>query len=180
MPGTRKRPQQKDRAQILTTAQGLVTQNYERTLVQGSSIMIDGTVYYLSVGLRAGDLVTNVILHVATAGATLTLSKVGLYDKSGTRLVVSADQGTAWETSGMKTVALSSPYTVPSDDGFYVALVSKGTTLPTLSRSSGPSAGTIQVGSGMRALAMQTGQTDFPASASFAGTAPLSFWVGLS
>jgi hypothetical protein len=171
----------KSRDDILATAQGLISQNFDRQAGGGSgSIMVDGTAYFLSVGLRANDVVSNVSIIVSTAGATLTLSKVGLYNKAGTRLAVSADQGAGWETTGLKTVALASSYTVPADDGYYLAIVSKGTTLPTLLRGAANANGATALGTGMRAYAMQTGQTDLPASATFAATAPIAFWAAAS
>lgn len=176
--------QRKDRTQILATAQGIITENFSREGARGdTSILIDGTVYFMSVGLHASDFAASVTICVTTLGATVTLSKVGLYDKNGVQRAVSADQGTAWQSNGNKTIAFAAPYTVPADDGYYVAVVSKASvTLPTLLRSNANTGGNAPgIGSGMAAFGIQTGQTDLPATAtiSTAGS-PIALWVAVS
>jgi hypothetical protein len=170
------------RGQTLVTGQGLITESFSR-LAPGvtTNIMVDGTAYLIGVGLRANDRIANVAIIVATGGATLTLSKVGLYKKDGTRVAVSDDQGTAWQSAGLKNVALSSAYMVPVDDIYYVAIVSKGGTLPTLIRGSNSLSAAVAVGSGSLPYGSVTAQTDLPASLTVAaGTAPIAYWVGVS
>lgn len=170
------------RPQLALTAQGLTAATWERLAENsGATILVDGRVEFICVGLRAGDVVTNLLIAIDVAGVTMTLSKVGLYDKTGTRLAVSADQGAGWASTGLKTIAVATPYTVPIDDGYYVAIVGKATTLPRPASAAFDSKALLAVGSGMAPLGIQTGQTDLPSSATitFSGTGN-AYWVGVS
>jgi hypothetical protein len=180
MPETRKRPQAPSRRQILESAQGLVTQNFDRQEAAGTILSEDGRIYFMLIGVRGGDVLTNVSVVVTTAGAGTSLSKVGLYTTAGVRLALSADQGTGWNSAGVKTIALGSPYTVTADGGLYVAVVAKAaTTLPTFLRSVASSVASPAIGAGVAPYGSQTGQTDLPASATI-GSGTHAIWVGLS
>lgn len=172
----------RDRDQLALTAQGLITETWPRAAVaSAATIMVDGRAYFIAVGLRAGDVVSNLAIAIHVAGATMTLSKVGLYSKAGTRLAVSADQGTAWQSAGMKNVALASPYTVTADDGYFVAVIGKGTTLPRLASGNTNVNQAAAVGSGMLSSGNLDAQTDLPASATISGSADaVAYWVGVS
>lgn len=167
--------------QITLTAQGLISENWPRQTGRVGTIMVGGTAYFMLVPLRAGQIVTSVSIIITTQGATMTLSKVGLYTKAGVRLGSSADQGAAWETVGTKTADLTSPVTVPTTDGYYAAVVAAGGTLPTLLVGSNLVVVAGQVGAGAAAFGIETGQTDLDATATIVpGTAPLAFWIGVS
>jgi hypothetical protein len=170
------------RQQIVTTGQNLVTQNYGRENIAGTTVLVDGNAYFMLVGLRAGDVVTNVSVAVVTAGSSVTLSKVGLYSTAGTRLALSADQGTNWQTAGLYTCAMATPYTVLTDGEYYAALVSKASvTLPALGRANSGVVAGASISSSPLLFGLQTGQTDLPASATIVGTsAATAFWVGVS
>jgi hypothetical protein len=90
-----------------------------------------GTLYVAMVKMLP-RLVTNIVVDLTTAGATLTASQnfAGIY--SGTTLVgTTADQSAAWVGStGLVTMPLVSPVTVGEGD-VYVALFYNGTTAPT-------------------------------------------------
>ena len=169
-----------DRHEVLLAAEGLIAEVFPRLDIVASSLGIDGTVYYMAVALLAGEVVTNISVIVNTAGVTMTLSKVGLYDSAFTRLALSADQTTAWESTGVKTIALTSPYTVLTTGLYYVAIVAKGATIPAFSRTGTVALAAVAIGSGARPFAHQTGQTDLPATGTPAVTAPLPFWAGIS
>jgi len=181
MDGTGAWSRPKSRYDVGLVAEGLITETYPRELINGSTIMIDGTAYFMKVTLLAGEVVANLAVVVATLGATVTLSKVGLYSKAGSRLAVSADQGTAWQTTGIKNPAMISPYTVPTDDGYYVAVISKASTLPFVASATKLAAASGAIGSGMGAYGVQTGQTDLPTNATiiFSGS-PIAVWEGVS
>jgi hypothetical protein len=170
-----------ERQQILTAGQGLLTQNYERQASSANQIMIDGTVYFMLVGLRAGDVVSSISVTVAVIGVTPTVSKVGLYSKAGIQLAASAELGAVWTTAvGTKTSAVTAPYPVLTDDVYYVALICKAGTLPTLTRGAA-NASYSTIGSGAAPIGTQASQTDLPAPATIitSGT-PFGFWVGVS
>jgi hypothetical protein len=79
--------------------------------------------------------ITNVVYAVTSVGATLTSAQnfVGIYDSGGTRRALSADQSTIWTSAGLKTTAMTSPWT-PAATGpgqfCWVAFLSVGTTPP--------------------------------------------------
>ena len=169
------------REQMSRTAQGLISETITRLAAPAtSSIMVDGTVYYMALGLRAGDVVSNIVIAVNSAGVGLTLSKVGLYSKTGTLLAQSAELGTAWQSTGIKVSALTSPYTVLTDDGYYVAIVSKGGTLPTPIRTSTLNTVGNPVGAGIVPYATQTGQVDLPSPGTPTLGTTIAYWCGVS
>lgn len=90
-----------------------------------------GTVYV--VALKAlNRVVTNIVIGVQTAGATLTSGQnfAGLY-QNGALLASSADLSTTWNSTGVKTIPLSNPV-LPLGELVYAAFVFNGTTGPTL------------------------------------------------
>jgi hypothetical protein len=172
------------------TAQGLIAETFPRSMnTAATALMIGGTVYLTAIPLFAGNVVTKIILGISNAGVAMTLSKVGLYDKAGARLAVSADQGASWETALRKEISLSAPYTVTVSDAFYVALVAAGGTLPRILGGAAVSTaaaldligGSIG-GTGVRPYAVMTGQTDLPATVTLAApsAAPFAFWIGVN
>jgi hypothetical protein len=124
-------------------------------------VATDGTIYFMAVGLVAGDVVSNITVYVSTGGTATSTSLVGLYSKAGVRLAQSADQASAWNTIGKYTVAMTAPFTVTVSDGYFVAILAKtGTTMPTMFRGSPGAAGFNDViGSGMGVAGTQTAQT---------------------
>lgn len=172
------------RSQLALTAQGMIAETFQPHPGLANRSATDGTIFFVLLGLRAGDVIANVHLVVGAAGtgAGSTLAKVGLYNTSGTRLAVSADLGNAWESTGMKTHALSAAYTVTADGGYYVAAIAKNST--TVPSFRGGSSGAINdlaaVGSGSIAAGTQAGQTDLPASATIGAANAVAMWFGVS
>lgn len=169
-----------DRDAIVRSARGVISETCDARWVSTATIMVDGTVYYAAMPLLAGDTVTNLSLFVQAAGAGVTLSKVGLYSSTGTLLASSADQGTNWQSTGLKTIALQAAYTVQTSGIYYAACVSKtGTTMPTLTRGAGTnSMVSVAVGSGALPWAGQLAQTDLPSPGTIsAGVTAFSPWI---
>lgn len=166
---------------IRLAAQGLVSQNYDRQLIDGSTILVDGTVYYMSVPLRAGMVVTDISLIVSSGGNGTSTSKVGLYTSALAKVAASDDQGSAWDTTGFYTIALADAYTVPTSGLYYVAILAKtATTMPTMYRASASNTFAMVALTGKaKSWGSQTGQTDLPTTATI-GSAGIAYWVGLS
>lgn len=159
------------RQSIVVRAEGGGVATVPRQHTFAQTIMVGGTVYYVGVGLLAGDVITGISLSLTNAGVAMTLSKAGIYSPSGSRVALSADQGTAWESAGMKTAPLTASYTVPSNGHYYLAIVGAGGTLPTVTRSSAQSAASgfsTAIGTGIRPYAAEAGQADLPTTATFA------------
>lgn len=161
-------------------ANGIITENITVTSISSNSLITDQTVYFALVGLLKNDVITNIHYHLSTVSITTTSFFVGVYDTAGNRLALSNDLTTLNDaTIGIKTAALSAAYTVPQDGGYYFALLSVGVTPPTLIRGNGTSGAMGGVGSGVRNMAAQAGQTTLPVSATFSAGG-LGIWMAAS
>lgn len=167
--------------------QNLIAWTHDPATIRSTGIAtVSGTVYLMKVKIvNRSTVVTNVIIGVETAGATLTAgqSLVGLYDSTGTRLAVSADQAANWVSTGMKTVALTAPQTLAVGT-YYVAVLSVGTTPPQLSTCGG---GNTNLSIGLttataRFLVGPAAQTSLPASITLGSqtSSTASRWAAIS
>lgn len=184
MPTYRRRAPKSDE-QIRAESQGLKGQNYDRQLARAGVVVVDGTIYFMGVVLRSGQIVTNIHPELLVVGAGVTVAKVGIYTcaaSTATLVASSADLGTAWHSgTGVKTHALSAAYTVPTDGLYYLALICKfSTTAPTftMQNNAGGSGGVLSPG--IRSHATLAAQTDLATPATVTSTSPLSYWVGWS
>lgn len=89
-----------------------------------------GTGYMLKITPRVGGVCTSITMTVGTtapAGAlTSAQNFVELFDASGTRVAVTADQTTAWATSGVKVMNWVTPVTLTAGVDYWVRVVSNG------------------------------------------------------
>jgi hypothetical protein len=138
--------------------------------VASSSAVAHGVVILTKVKIvNRATVVTNVIASLSNGIADLTTGQnfAGLYNSSGTLLAATADQTTAWATSGVKTMALTSPQTLAVGT-YYVALLTNGssTQVPFISAGGG-FAGTVNAGlttGTAQSLTSGTSQTSLPSS----------------
>lgn len=152
----------------------------------GSLTTTAGVIHLLKIKLPKAVTITNVV-HRQTGGAiSLTSGQnfAALYDTSGNRVAVTADQTTNWSTAGYKTSPLTATYDAPT--GFiYVALLFNGTTPPNMPRYG---TATLFNNGGLAADALrfaQTGssETSMPTTitmASLVDDATAAFWAGVS
>lgn len=158
--------------------QGLIAWSIAPYDVNGQIQPTGGVIQLVKVLIRTATTITNVIANVSTAGATLTASQcfAGLYDFTGTRQGVTADQSTSWNSTGLKTMALTTPYAAPAGS-YWIALVSNGTTQPNFSGGTGTPALTaalVNVGatvSTARFATTGTAQTTLPSTITPSGNA---------
>jgi hypothetical protein len=137
-----------------------------------------GFIYMLQVVLRQSVTISKINVVLGAAGATLTANQclAGLYDSSGNRVAISADQSTTWNTAGNKTMNLTSSYTA-APGKYYVALLFNGTTSPTFACGSTlgaaftPGNANLSAGS-YRWCRSASGQTTLPASVVLSGYTP--------
>ncbi len=173
--GTRSREEQR------ATALGYIAETFARyDGWMDTGVLSSGEVAYVGIFLRQGEIITNLHVVILTAGAGLTLSKCGIYDTVGNRLASSANQGAAWQSSGLKTVALTSSYTVPSAGFYYLAMLVTGVTPPAMPTAQ---TNTASMGNALGAnpapVNLQAAQADLPAVAAFTPGGYI-LWIGTS
>ncbi|MEV5607022.1 hypothetical protein [Streptomyces sp. NPDC052225] len=174
---------------VLPSDQGLLAWTFDPCNTIDVSVLAPGTVYMAALRVRERTTLSNIHLYLSTAGAGLTAGQcfAGIYNTAGTRIAVTADQATAWASSGAKTMALTAPVEVYPGT-YYVAVVCNGTTGITVSRGSG-NAGQVNMGltaANARYTSGGTGwtaQTSLPASGTLANrtaSSIIAFWAALS
>lgn len=159
----------------------------------GSALGAAGTITLIKIPWVVTAPVTNVVVVLTAGGSTLTTGQcfAGLYDSSGARLGVTADQASAWGSAGTtpKTMAITGgPITVTSGglNGFvYVALLWNGTTSPSFYKAVG-SASAILNGSlsaaTLRCAVISSAQTTLPSTLTLSGSTGATnlLWAALS
>lgn len=92
-----------------------------------------GTLFLQAIYLTAGQTVSNIILSSATTAAvTPTGGRAGLYDINRNLKATSADQTTtAWAANTVKTLAMVTPYKVPTSGLYYICFYMAATTIIT-------------------------------------------------
>lgn len=100
-----------------------------------------GTVYISLFVNRKVQTFTNLLCYVGTAGSVLTSGQcfAGIYDSTGTLRATTADQASAWASTGLKTAAFASPYVSAPVGTYYFAFMFNGTTGPAFKGSGAPS-----------------------------------------
>lgn len=167
-------------------AQGIVAAPFDPAAAASGTAFTSGTVYMTRVDIVNPATLAGLVFTISTAGAGLTAGQnlAGLYDASGNRVALSADQSAAWTAQGIATPMFTAPYAA-APGAYFLALLSVGTTPISLLRaaSSGAASGVLNFGlgaAGARFATGPTGQTTLPVSVTMAsrtgtGTA---FWVG--
>jgi len=147
-----------------------------------------GVVYVIAVPLRSATTITNIHAVIGVAGSGLTSGQCffGLYNASGTRLAVTADQATPWATAGNIKAALTAPY-VASAGTYYVAILANGTTRPQFAVGSTLGAtftpGNVNLTAATARFGRGPGsQTSLPASITMSSLTldANNYWVGIS
>lgn len=97
------------------------------------SALTSGTLRLTSVSLRAGQLVSSIRFTAVGAAVAPSNQWFMLLSSSRVALGVTADDGAAaWGANASKTLALTSPVTVPSTGLYYLGLMVAAATPPTL------------------------------------------------
>lgn len=103
-----------------------------------ATIVLGGYLFVTKIPIPVATTITNLHLAIATGGSGLTSGQclAGLY-QNGNLLASTGNQSTAWTTSGIKTMALSSPQSV-SAGYVYIGWHCNGTTSPVFHYTQGP------------------------------------------
>lgn len=176
----------RDREQLALSARDLISETFPPYINAVGQAPATQTVHYGLLGLRAGDVVTNIVVSVNTAavGTDPTSIYAGLYTAAGARVALTANlaASTTWDTQGQKELALTAAYTVPADGGYYCAFLIDGvfgTTNVALHRAGSNAVMSGAVPGGVAPHGAQAAQTSLPASATLA-TSANALWFGVN
>ncbi|MGW2169145.1 hypothetical protein ACWC1C_01280 [Streptomyces sp. NPDC001705] len=142
------------------TDHGFLAWNYDVNSAALTSALTSGTLYMARLNIRSAITAATLHYTVTTAGSGLTAGQnfVGLYDSAGSRVAVSADQTSAWGSSGFMSTAFTA--SVPLSVGsYYAAWVCVGTTPITIARSAAVSSGALNAGLTPATFRYSTGGT---------------------
>lgn len=137
-----------------------------------------GTLFMQAIYLTAGQLVSNITVSSATTAAgTPTAGRVGLYDASRNLRATSADQTTtAWAANTVKTLAMTTPYRVPTSGLYYIGFYMNATTVITMkggtAKTGGQLAAAVPILHGTSSTGLTTTLPD-PAAAITGGLVPI-------
>lgn len=129
-------PQRLEPLHVYPSHHGLVGYNYPPDDANVTQIASGGFWYFLKVHIPLSVNITGCRLGMSPGGTTLTTGQcwAGLYDSTGSRIALTADQKTNWEgAGGTRTCAFTSSVTVLGGPSVFVwvALVANGSTIPT-------------------------------------------------
>ncbi|MES2903857.1 MAG: hypothetical protein V4696_06710, partial [Pseudomonadota bacterium] len=148
-----------------------------------TTMAVSGTLNMQAIYLRAGQLVSNISLCSATTAAgTPTNYRFGLFDSARALLAESANQTTsAWAANNVKTLAMGTPYRVPTSGLYYIGYYMTATTIPTLKGFTGKTGGQLAATAPILHGSSSTGLTTAnpnPAAAITGGTT--TFWAAVT
>ena len=176
-------PVAKGSREIVNTSLGLIAETYDLAVTQLTTTATSQRMRVAAVGLNQGALISNVTVLMTILGSSLTLVKVGIYDKTGANLLASsADQKALFAapaTTGFVPVPLSTAYTVPTTDAYILAFLAVGTTTPALALG----ANNINVGRALNSVPLYgyiDSQADLPASLPAFTSNQQGLWAGVS
>jgi hypothetical protein len=159
---------------------------FDPALAQGSSTPTAGVLQLGKIKLGAAASVASIIATVTATGTGLTSGQnfAGLYNSSGTLLATTADQTSAWGTTGAKTMTLTGgPYTLAAGTYYGALLANASTTPPTFLTGHSSSSSTLNIGLTIgRYVTSGSGLTALPSSVTLA-SASASFrawWLALT
>ncbi|MGW0948444.1 hypothetical protein ACWD4O_38640 [Streptomyces sp. NPDC002623] len=148
------------------------------TCSASGTTLSSGFIYLLELVLRQAATLSKVHAVIGTAGSGLTFGQclAGLYDSSGNRVAVTADQSTVWNSVGNKAMSFTGSYAAAAGR-YYAALLFVGTTSPSFACGSThgntftPGNAGLSAGS-YRFCRSASGQTSLPTSVTLSGYTP--------
>ncbi|MFJ8301605.1 hypothetical protein ACIQ9R_37650 [Streptomyces sp. NPDC094447] len=152
-----------------------------------AQVLTTGLLEMVKLPIRTATTITNIVAAISTAGSGLTAGQnwAGLYSSAGTLLSQTADQTTAWASTGVKTMPLAAPQVVAAGS-YFVAFVSNGTTPPQMPRGSSLGIGADLLNIGLTAATARYATagtvTTLPSSVTMGSrtTAARAWWVAVS
>lgn len=165
---------------------GSLAETMNRTLCPevNTTLGTTGQVRCQGIWLPAGITVSNISFYSATTAAgTPTHYVFALYNESRNLLASTADQtSTAWAANTIKTLAVGTPYAVPTTGFYYLMISVVATTVPTLkggtAKTGAQLAGQAPILCGLSSTTYATGTAPASLGAITVGTA--SVWGAVS
>lgn len=167
--------------------QGLLAAPYDIALSSAAQLPTSGTIYMVALNIRTPATASSLVLPSFTSGTGLVAGQnwAGLYNQAGTRIGLTADQTTAWATTGVKTMAIT-PVALAAGR-YYVAFLTNAASTPgflrSLSVASLPEIPNLGYNAtDARWATGPTAQTTLPASITMASRTPLglTYWAGIA
>ncbi len=152
--------------------QGMLAWSIDPATASSTQALTGGVLALCRFRIRTAVTANSLATGVSTAGSGLTSNQnfMGIYNAAGTLLRSTADLSAVWNSSGAKNVSLTSSVSL-SAGYYYFALLSNGTTPPTLIRGSSSTNGIINIGTTSTTLRFATygsGLTTLPSSLTLA------------
>lgn len=166
---------------------GYLTWAYDVAYSSGTAVALAtaGTIYTIRLHNPVARNVTNIVTYLSAAGSSLTSGQcfASLFRAdTGALLGTTADQTTAWGTTGLKTMAISGgPVAAPAGD-LIVGMWFNGTTGPAPFRTNG----VALINAGLAAAASRWGTADTsrtttaPSTLATIAAANTAYWAALS
>jgi hypothetical protein len=164
---------------------GYISMSYDVALSTNTSTPLTpaGTPFGIKIPIRRRCLVTNVVIHLTTAGSGLTANQCGaaLYQNNVLLSATAMTMSTVWNSLGTKVMALTTPQDVAA--GFVdVVLFYNGTTGPALLRSGATAGNLALTTTALRNFTTNdTGRTTtFPATLGTRTASAVAYWAAVS
>lgn len=168
---------------------GLLAATSPPHLCTGSTVMgTGGRIEFAKIRVPQPVSVTNIVMSLITAGATLTAGQcfAALYTGASALVGVTADQASAWGSGAPKNVTMalaSGPFSL-SAGNYYVAFWFNGTTGPTWARAGAIDASLVNIGTATPNLMFGSADTSItttaPGTLGAQTVRSAAWWVGLS
>lgn len=163
----------------------LIAWAFDPSCMQGGIAPTGGQVVLIRLVVPQATNVTTIWLDFQAAGSGLTTDQnwAGLYDTSGALLGATLDQTTNWSSLGIRECTLNTAPVAVAAGYVYVAILSNGTTRPTIRR--GLNTQGVNIGLSAPNLRYATGpssQTTLPSSITMASTSAYSnaVWAAIA
>ena len=160
------------------SASGLVGETMDRRLLTTTYTPVSQRLLLVPIYFWAGDRITGLWAHVQTGASTVTLIKQGIYSRTGSQLASTANNTSVYNSPGLATMALTSPFDITVSDIYYLAMLQVATTPAIMSGVNTPqSTLLLPIGQGITLAARVDSQSDLPATASLATANQSAPWM---
>lgn len=164
------------------SASGLIAETFDRRMLTTTYTPVSQRLLLVPVFLFQGDRINNMWAHVQTGASTVTLIRQAIYSRTGSLLASTANTVAAYNSPGLATMALTSPFDVPSNDVYYLAMLQVATTPAIMSGVNTPQSTILLpiAPQGIILTARVDSQSDLPATASLATANQSAPWMAVA